>query len=90
VDARPGGLPVAVRHDPAVGVEGAVGRPASSCRTLHHIRRVAAAAVYANNRLINQNILKLTNRIKLDTTGKNDVQKGERGGGGGGLNKQLI
>jgi hypothetical protein len=42
------GLPVAVRHDPAVGVESAVGRPASGCRTFHHIRRVAAAAVYTS------------------------------------------
>ncbi len=62
-----GWLPVAVRHDPAVGVEGAVGRPASSCSSLHHIRRVAAAAVYTNNRVINQYILKLTNRIKFNT-----------------------
>jgi hypothetical protein len=58
-DAWPGGLPVAVRHDPAVGVEGAVGRPAGGCSSLHHIRGVAAAAVYINNRVINQYSLKL-------------------------------
>ncbi len=80
-DAWPGGLPVAVRHDPAVGVEGAVGRPASGCSSLHHIRRVAAAAVYINNRVINQYILKLTIRIKLNKKGKKISRRGKRGRG---------
>ncbi len=78
-----GGLPVAVRHDPAVGVEGAVGRPASGCSTLHHIRRVAAAAVCTNNKLINQYNLKLIKSNKIHNDRKKDVEKREKREGGG-------